>query len=116
LAGAGAALEQRRDAARGSDRRVESPVLEDLAAMAHAGGQLEQRVDDVLGEHDIGPRGEAGDARCRFAEAVLEVLAYCIVELTDPRSCVLGWIGAARDLEADAIDHAGTDAVTCGEL
>jgi len=61
--------------------------------VADARGELEQRVGDVLGQHDVGPARELGDAVGGGTEPVLEVLADGVVELAHPRGGVARAIG-----------------------
>ena len=75
LAGAGLALEQRGQAARGRHRAAHAPGLVDLAAVAHARDELAQAVEDVGREHDARPRREALDAARVLAEAGVAGLA-----------------------------------------
>src|SRR6185436_8769081 len=104
LAGAGAALEQRGQAARGRHHLVEAPGVVDRAAVADPGDQLDDAVLDVGGQDDLRPGREPGDPGRDRAELALEVLA----ERGLDRRVGVGR-RAARDRGDDALDRAGTD-------
>ena len=84
--------------------------------MADARRQLEQGVDDVLRQHDVGPAREARDAIGHGAEPILEVLAHRVIELMDPVRGGRRSIGSLRDLDADALDDPGTDPIAPGKI
>ena len=73
---------------------IEAPLLEHGAAVADARDELAERVDDVGGQHDVGPRREARRRASRSAEPVLEVLAHGVVELAHPRRVEVRAVGA----------------------
>ena len=81
LAGAGRAVEQRGEAARGRDRGVVAPVLEHGALVARAADQLAHAVEHVVGQRDLVPVGAAGRRACATRpSAHRDVLARDLVD------------------------------------
>src|SRR5690606_13348638 len=117
LAGAGRAVEQRHQAARGRYLVLEAPALVDGAPVLEPSDELADAVEHVVRQRDLLPAGQPLDVARHLVEPHVDVLAGGAVELGGDVRLPRALAGAARrDVGDDLLDGARADAEARGEL